>query len=323
MYKQTHLFLFLIVAFILSSCHSKSNHATVEEEEYNYPVTIIPDTIRTTFSDTSKLYPVQEEFVEYFLEKAGDYQGHHVQARCELPEEWGVLCVERLPNGRELMLMQSKSREWKYLIITSGYGTQRILDLMPIAVNVAVQNDNILETEKWKTFRKPDGSFFIEKQYEWTRSVNNATKQQVLANPENYHRQASYVEQYFINDDGRFEACAEIDTLPDYNAVVFYYNRNEKPEAWDDCVEQLQSFCEENNILFEEVYQNYNQVTIQNYDFSFSIQADITPYVKNSLCGMVMMKKGAEPTAINFGSFEYMQMEIKRYFKIKNATVVI
>lgn len=325
MNKKTYLILLILAAITMIGCKSKKVDVEEEETDYNYPVSIISDTIVTSISDTSTIYPISTELKESFLDKAGDYLGHKVAAKIHFPEEWGVVCLERLPNGRELMLMQSKNREWKYLVVTSGYGTQRILDLMPIAVNVAVQNNDVLETEKWKSYRKPDGSFLIQKTYEWTRSVTKATKQQVLANPENYHRKSSFTEQYFINDNGRFEASAEIDTIPDYNAVVFFYNRNEKPEIWDEHVEQLQSYCEENEIMFEEVYQNYNQILIQNFDLSFSITADITPYINGIMCGMVMLKKGAEPKAINFGSVEYMQMEIKRYFKLnqRNNNIVI
>lgn len=325
MFKKTNLIILLLAALTFVGCRSKKVNEIDSVTEVSYPTTLISDTLYTSISDTNKLFPLQEEFKENFMEKAGQYKGHHVQARTAFPEDWGVLCLERLPNGCELMLLQSQSREWKYLVVTSGYGTQRILDLMPIAVNIAVQNNDILETEKWHTYRKPDGSFLIQKEYEWTRSITKATKQQVLANPENYHRKSSYTEQYFINDNGRFEASAEVDTLPNYSAVVFFYNRNEKPELWDECVEQLQSYCEENNVIFEEVYQNYNQITIQNYDMSFSMQADITPYIGGVLNGIVMMKKGAEPKVVNFGSFEYLQMEIKRYFKIsqKKADIAI
>lgn len=323
MLKKTNLYLLLLAAITLVGCHSKKTATVEEETEYSYPMSIIGDTITTNISDNETLYPISDEFKESFMEKAGNYLGHKVAVDVDFPTDWGVLCLERLPNGREMLLMQSKSREWKYLVITSGYGTQRILDLMPIAVNVAVQQNDILETEKWKTYRKPDGSFLINKKYEWTRSVSKATKQEVMADPEKYHRKSAYVEQYFINDNGRIEATAEIDTLPDYKAIVFFYNRNEKPEMWDASMEMLQSYCEENNVMFEEIYQNYNQVVIRNYDLSFSLETDITPYTDGIICGMVMMKKGAEPKSINFGSVEYMQMEIKRYFKLNQANATV
>ena len=63
-------------------------------------------------------------------------------------------CKERLPEGRELWLLQSQSREWMYLVITSGFGTQRILDLLPVSVNVAIQKQDVLETELWNTYRQ-------------------------------------------------------------------------------------------------------------------------------------------------------------------------
>ena len=320
--RKIGLLFMLICPFILFSCHHKQQEPT-EEKNYNYPVAIIADTIRADLADKTELYPLKEDFLASFLEKANDYQGYKITAKVEFPQEWGLRCVERLPEGKELWLMQSKSREWMYLVITSGFGTQRILDLIPAAVNIANENNDVLETEEWNTLRMPDGSFVVNKNYEWVRSVSKATRQQVMDNPEKYHRENHVVEEYIINDMGRFEVVENTDTLPNYNAVVFFYNRNEKPEAWDECVERLQSFCEENKILYEEAYQNYNQILVQNYDFSFSVTVDITPYVGNVLCGMVLMKKGEEPKTIPFGSYEYMQMSIRRYFSITTPEIAL
>ena len=320
--RKIGLLFMLIFPLVLFSCRHKQQEST-EEENYNYPVSIIADTLRADLTDNTELYPLTEDFMESFLEKHNDYQGQKITARVGFPEEWGIRCVERLPEGKELWLIQSKSREWMYLVITSGFGTQRILDLIPAAVNIANESNDVLETEEWTTFRMPDGSFVVNKNYEWVHSVSKATRQQVMDNPEKYHRENHVVEEYIINDMGRFELVENADTLPNYNAVVFFYNRNEKPEIWDECVERLESFCEENNILYEEVYQNYNQVLIQNYDFSFSVTADITPYVGNVLCGMVLMKKGEEPKTIPFGSYEYMQMSIRRYFSIATPEMAL
>ena len=320
--KKFAFLLAVICPIILFGCKKKQQEV-VEEKDFNYPITIISDTLRTDLSDKTELYPLSEDFMESFIEKHNDYQGHKITARIPFPEEWGLQCVERLPEGKELWLLQSQSREWMYLVITSGFGTQRILDLMPVALNLANESNDVLETEEWTTFRMPDGSFVVNKNYEWVRSVSKATRQQVMDNPEKYHRENHVVEEYIINDMGRFELVENADTLPNYNAVVFFYNRNEKPEIWDECVERLESFCEENNILYEEVYQNYNQVLIQNYDFSFSVTADITPYVGNVLCGMVLMKKGEEPKTIPFGSYEYMQMSIRRYFSIATPEMAL
>lgn len=311
--KKFGILLAVIFPIILFGCKSKHQEPT-EDKDYSYPITIISDTLKTDVSDKTKLYPLQEDFMASFLEKHLDYQGYKITAKIAFPEEWGLQCVERLPEGKELWLLQSQSREWMYLVITSGFGTQRILDLMPVALNLANESNDILETEEWSTIRLSDGSFVVNKNYEWVRSVSNATRQQVMDNPERYHRENHVTESFIINDMGRFEMVENSDSLANYNAVVFFYNRNEKPEMWDMCVERLQAFCEENNILFEEVYQNYNQIVIHNFDLTFSTTVDITPYVGNTLCGMVMMKNGEEPKTINFGSYDYMQMSIRRYF---------
>ena len=260
----------------------------------------------------------KKRFWNPFWKKPNIFKGKKWTAKVVFPEKWGVECVERLPEGRELWLLQSENREWRYLITTSGFGTQRILDVLPVAMNIANQRDENLETEKWQTLRLPNGEFRTSKAYEWIHSVSNATKQDFINNPEKYHRKSNLVEQFFINDEGRFEISENVDTLPDYNAVIFYFNPNDKPELWDETIPQLQAFCEENGILFEEVSGNYNRVIVRDYELTFSLETDILPYIDPASSGMVMMRKNETPKDIHFGSFEYMQMEIRRYFKIRS-----
>ena len=261
---------------------------------------------------------MQEEVLSSFLEKAGDFQGKKWTAKVNFPREWGVECVERLPEGRELWLLQSENREWTYLVTTSGFGTQRILDVLPVAISIANQRDEELETEYWQTLRLPDGQFRTTKEYEWIHSVAKATKQDFINDPEKYHRKSKQVEQFFINDQGRFEMAEVVDTLPDYNAVVFYFNPEDKPEMWDETAPYLQAFCEQSGILYEEVSGNFDRVTVRDYELTFALETDITPYIDPAGSGIVMMRKNEVPKAVNFGSSEYMKMEIRRYFRIRS-----
>lgn len=318
--KQNHITLILSLCLIvlLTNCNIRKNHQEeANDEKVNYPVDVIRNTLVADVHSQTALYPLEEEVLEAFLEKAKDFQGKKWTIKVDFPDKWGVECIERLPEGREVWLLQSESREWLYLVTTSGFGTQRILDVLPVAISVANQSDENLETENWETTRLSDGQFRTTKEYEWIHSISKATKQEFINDPEKYHRKARTVEQFFINDQGRFEKT-EVDTLPDYNAVVFYFHPAEKPEMWDETIPQLQGFCEENGILFEEVSGNYDRVTIRDYELTFALESDITPYIGGSECGMVMMRKGETPKAVNFGSFEYMKMEIRRFFKIRS-----
>ena len=312
------ILLCLVLVVLLTNCHTKKNEQNNGEESVIYPVDVIRDTLVAEVHSKSTLYPLQEEVLEAFLEKAQNFQGKKWTAKVVFPDKWEVECVERMPEGRELWLLQSENHEWLYLITTSGYGTQRILDVLPVAINIANQDNENLETENWQTLRLSDGQFRTTKEYEWIHSVSNATKQDFIRDPEKYHRKTKTVEQFFINDQGRFEKT-EVDTLPDYNAVVFFFNPAEKPEMWDEYIPQLQAFCEENNVLYEEVSNNYNRVTIRDLELTFAMETDITPYISGTQCGMVMMRKDETPKAVNFGSFEYMQMEIRRYFRLRTG----
>ncbi len=312
--------LLLTLSFLLTNCNSRRNQQEeIPEETVIYPMDIIQDTLAVDVHNQTTLYPLQEEVLEAFLEKSNDFQGRKWTAKVSFPQEWGVECVERLPEGRELWLLQSENHEWRYLATTSGFGTQRILDVLPVAISVANQRDEELETEIWQTLRLPDGQFRTTKEYEWIHSVSKATKQQFISDPEQYHRKSRYVEQFFINEEGRFEKSEIVDTMPDYNAVVFYFNPNEKPEMWDETVMHLQAYCEEHGIIYEEVSGNYNRVTIRDLEMTFALETDITPYIMDTAgSGMVMLRKNETPKAVHFGSYEYMQMELRRFFKLRD-----
>ncbi len=317
--KPLTIYICLTLVLLLTSCFSRRNNQDeTAEEAVIYPMDVIRDTLTADVHRQTTLYPLQEEVLNAFLEKASDFQGRKWTEKVDFPQEWGVECVERLPEGRELWLLRSENREWVYLATTSGFGTQRILDVLPVAVSVANQRNEDLETENWQTLRLPDGQFRTTKEYEWIHSVSKATKQDFISNPEKYHRKTRYVEQFLINEQGRFEKSEIVDTLPDYNAVVFYFNPGDKPEMWDETILHLQAFCEEHGIIYEEVSSGYNRVTVRDYELTFALEADITPYIDPSSSGMVMMRKDETPKAVRFGSYEYMQMELRRYFKLRD-----
>ena len=148
--NRNHITIILcfVFAFLLTNCHSRRNNQDKNgEESVIYPMDVIRDTLTSDVHSQTTLYPLQEEVLESFLEKALDFQGKKWTVKTSFPDKWGVECVERLPEGRELWLLQSENREWRYLITTSGFGTQRILDVLPVAMSIANQRDERLETE--------------------------------------------------------------------------------------------------------------------------------------------------------------------------------
>ena len=305
----------ILLIFIFISCNTSQQKNTIEvfTEPVEYPVGYIAQHITTELSDAKELYPLQEEFLERFLQVHTQYGGTHPTVATDFPDSWGVALVERLPEGRELYQIQSANREWVFLVITSGFGTQRILDVLPVAVNLAHQTEEVLETEVWTTERQPDGTFSVSKKYEWVRSVKNVTQKEYEANPHNFLRSQTITDKYFINNFCRFERIETEDT-PDFSVVIFYY-KNEKPEEWEDVVPVLQAFCEDYEILFAEVHDNFSHLSLFDYKLNFVKELDINPYTDFSE-GVIFMKKGATPKSVPFGSYERLKIEIKRYFRI-------
>lgn len=311
------LLIMLCFAVIFLSCSGKKaqdQEVEIETETaVEYPISIIPTRLETNLTDNNKLYPVTQTFLQEFLEIANRFQGQSLTIKAEIPQEWGVVCVEGMADGRELYLLQSENREWMYLVITAGYGSERVIDALPISVNFAVQEGEVLETEKWICKRTEEGLFQVEKNYEWVRSVNTDTISATELT--DYNKTSFLIDSYKINEMSRFE-FVQTETEPDYQAVVFYYKQDSKPEEWDEYIPIVQSYCEENQIPFVEVSQNFEQVVIRDYELNEITTVDITPYISSTESGMVMMKKGKEPKCEIFGNFNRMRVEVKRYFKI-------
>jgi len=308
------IFYILFFLILLTSCNPSKRSQPVEEpiEPVTYPVGYIASFLSTDLYDPTELYPLQEEFLENFLQIHKQYEGTTPIMNIDFPKEWGVALVERLSEGRELYQIQSLNREWIFLIITTGYGTQRILDILPVAANLANQSQDFLETEIWTTEREIDGSFAVTKKYEWKRSLQDVSQQEYDDHPTDFFRTQTKTDQYFINDFYRFEII-QTEDIPDYSAVIFYY-KEEKPENWEEVIPLLQAFCEDYSILFAEANYNFNPLELYDYKLNFIANLDITPYIELQE-GVIFMKKGESKT-VPFGSYERLKIEIKRYFRI-------
>ena len=311
---ERHFFVCLI-PFLFFSCNSSKTQKPVETvpDKVVYPVGYIAEQIHADLNDGTELYRIQEPFLESFLQKYDQYEGTHPTISTDFPDTWGVVLVERLPEGRELYQIQSFSREWIFLVITSGFGTQRILDILPVALDLAIQTPDILETEIWTTERETDGTFSVTKKYEWKRSLENVTQATYEANPENYFRKKTITDQYFINSSCRFERMVS-EELTEYSAIVFYYTE-EKPEDWDEIIPQLEAMCEDYSILNVIAYIDFDKVELYDYKLNYITDLDITPYMEFSQ-GVIFMKKGETPKTVPFGSYERIRSEVVRHFKL-------
>ncbi|MDR2972115.1 MAG: hypothetical protein LBU83_09340 [Bacteroidales bacterium] len=312
--KNSILISFIILTLWIAACNSNQSKSPIEaQKSVEYPVGYISHHISTDLYDKTELYPLEDNFLENFLQIYSQYKGIQPVMATALPKEWGVVLVERLQEGRELYQVQSQNREWVFLIITSGYGTQRILDILPVAINLTNQTQDILETEIWTTEREVDETFSITRKYEWKRSIEHVTQKEYEDNPAKYFNSQTINNKYFINDNYCFEKIISED-IPNYSAVIFYY-RGEKPEEYEEIVQMLCAFCEDHDILFAEVHNNFNQFELFDYKLNLVATLDVTSFMDLQE-GFIFLKKDDVPKTVPFGSFERLKIEVKRYFRI-------
>ena len=300
-----------LLLVVFAGCGSKKGTPAVQSQQsVQYPVITITDDY--SMENEFPLYELSEEFVKNLILGGDNFDGTQVTMHVTLPSEWGVIGIERMPQGRELWLVQSKNREWTYLVITSGSGTQRILDAVPIGLDLAREDSNTLEREEWTWHRDDDGAFIVDKYYEWKKSIANATT--IEAN--DYARTDFAQDKYVVNDMGRFDCYPQdvADTLQ-YRVVVLYKGKQTVAEDWNEKAEYIEAFCEDQKIYYSCVTNNFNRVAVTDYLSNDILTLDITPEISADSVGMILYENGKPPKHVKFRGVEYLQMEIQKYFK--------
>ena len=288
-FYSLHVFALLLV---LAGCNSpKVDSGTTAPNTVQYPVITITDDY--SMGNEFTLYDLSDDFVRNLILGGDNYDGTQVTMHTTLPEEWGLVGIERMPQGRELWLVQSKNREWTYLVITSGSGTQRILDAVPIGLDLAKEDSNTLERE-------------------WKKSIAGAT----TIEADDYARTDYAQDKYVVNDMGRFDCYPQdvADTLQ-YKVVVLYCGKQTTAEEWDEKTEYIEAFCEDQKIYYCCVRDNYSHVPVTDYLSNDIFTLDISHEITADSVGMILYQNGKPPKHVNFRGVEYLQMEIQKYFK--------
>jgi hypothetical protein len=87
--KQNLLTFFaaLCLIVLLTDCKSRRNNQNeISESDVVYPVDVIQDTLVADVRSQTTLYPLQEEVLESFLEKALNFQGKKWTAKADFPD---------------------------------------------------------------------------------------------------------------------------------------------------------------------------------------------------------------------------------------------
>ena len=299
-----------MMMLLFAGCGPKKDKSVGQSPQVQYPVITISDDY--SMDEAFPLYDLSDEFVKNLVLTGDNYDGTQVTRHVALPDEWGLIGIERMPQGRELWLVQSRNREWTYLVITSGSGTQRILDAVPIGLDLAREDSNTLEREQWSWHRDDDGAFIVDKYYEWKKSIANAT----TIEPDNYVKTEFAQDKYVVNDMGRFDCYQQdvSDTLQ-YKVVVLYKGSQAAAEDWEEKTEYIEAFCEDQKIYYCCVTENFGNVHVSDYLSNDVLTLDITPEITADSVGMILYQNGKAPKHVNFRGIEYLQMEIQKYFK--------
>jgi hypothetical protein len=300
------LIVVIFSTLLLLGCKDKPVQSVVSQKR---PAECPISTIPTDFSDleaSAKTYPLPDGFFNEFIKYANQYEGTQITIPAQLPQEWSLLYREPLPASQELWLVQSNDKDWIYLLVTAG---QHVRDAVPVAVDLA-STGAIIESEVWTWHRDEDESFIVTKHYEKRPDARDTTQQQ---------RNTIAVDRYVVSESGQFQCIPQQQcegTL--YQAVIFFNMSSEKPDTWYDVESVIVPYCEENNYFFVMVSPStadFHNVAIQDYQGNLVDSVDISQWIENEECGIILIQNGVEPRVESYSdNGKFLQMKIRNYF---------
>lgn len=301
--------LFVATLFLSAACKRTDSRDDSVQQNSVCPMGNIP-TETSLIDEDTKTYPLPVDFMTEFLKHARQYEGTQVHLNATLPDQWHLLYREPLPASQELWLVRSEDKDWMYLLITAG---DHIRDAVPVGVDIA-STGTIIESERWTWKRDESGAFIVNKHYEKRPDFRDTTQRQC---------EIDAVDRYLVGTSGLFE-CTQMNISegPAYQLVILYNTSATLPVSWEDVVNELEPYCEENGIFFVTLTSpsdDFRHVEVQDYEMNYITTVDISSLVQMDDQGLVFLQNGQEQQTLNYSdNARFLQMKIRNYFQINN-----
>jgi len=305
-----HLFFYIVLFFFLSCSNNKDEGNDIQNiEEQSFPCTI---ECNNTISDSVNLLPVG--VANQLFKHIKKFEGTQFNILTKMPDTWGIEC--KLPSfspNFELWIVSNTGESFiKLLAIVTAAENPTIIQALPIAYNVAVEEANYIESEYWSADIDNTYNVIVAKKYERLYSI---TEQNI----ENKSISTTKKDSYKIELDGKISYQKPETFDADYNAIIQFADTSVIGSLNEDWVlnsMEVQEKIESLNILFITVTSYFDKVEIKNYYGETVDIVDISNFINKHNMGYLALKKGEKTLFIPYSTAERCLQKAEEYFKV-------
>ncbi len=306
--KKRILFLSLIM-LLLVACHSSDNEvAEIILNEQQLPTTITCETNQN--ENTQVLDDSQSSFIIKQLKKVEKSFFTKINIR----ENWIVESkIESFSPNFDIWIIANEGEQYIKLLATiDENGT--FIDAIPIACNVGTEKTKYVESEYWQTQIDEEYRIIITKKYDKLYSLSD----EGYESGKSYSKKAE--DEYYITDDGTFVYVEKNIFNVDYKAIVMFADKekllNPLDDQWIWNAITIQENIESLNILFKEVYSDFDKISIYNYQGEEVDIVDISNFISTADKGFIILQKDKDPLFVPYNSPQNVLNKAMLFFEM-------
>lgn len=312
--KKNILLWYFIGIFCIFSCHQKTQPQQEEPVIISYPKVDMPRNFSTKNYTSDSVFTLPENIFipSHLFQKTNCLNS---KLLTQAVKQWSVLKQLNYSEKYKIWLLLSDRKDACLLLTLTE--NDDVIDCLPIALNLCIQNNDIIEQEKWVSEFTDSGTFIISKDYEYSKSINDIGDEYYQTHQEEFSKTQSQKDKFHLEEDGHF-SYIEVSEDENYNAIIFFNDQINYYNKWYPLMEEIQTYCEEKNIYMIEAYHDFKKVPIYNYVLDtldiISIQKNVDKYH----LGILLSSRGKPCRYIDINTdISVILKDIEHYFKIQ------
>ena len=304
-----HSFLSIFLFVFLFSCTNavKEECNVLEIEELPLPCTI---ECSNRTGDSVNLLPLSIE--NQLFKHIKKFEGTPFNISVKMPENWVIECKLPAFSPDFEILILSNEGEAYVKILAAITPDDKVIQALPVAYNVAMEEKNYIESEYWSAEIDETYNIIVTKKHERLYSITEQSA-------ENKSVSTTIKDSYKIELNGKISYQKPETFDLDYNAIIQFADTSvigQLNEDWILNSIEVQEKIESLNILFITATAHFERVEIKNYYGETVDIVDITNFINKHNMGYLALKKGEKPLFIPYSTAEKCLQKAEGYFKM-------
>lgn len=278
---------------ILCSCHRNNNTHIFVLNEKNVPCDI---TCQENTADTSNILPLN--MVNQIIHALKTFEGTRFTLPVDIPDTWLAEYKLAAFADFDIWVITNADEPVYKILATISSDTSEIIQAIPVAYNAANEMPQYIESEYWQCHVDDIYTITVSKEYERLQSLSNDS----TANSQNRHKLTE--DKYTIEADGSITYVELPHFDIEYEAVILFADtanmQVNTDETWLWNAISMQEHLEPVNIIFQEAYQKFDQLSVINYNGEEVDVVNISEQVNRYHIGYVLLVKNQAPLYIPY-----------------------